>query len=192
MPIFNFIFWGLVVAFLGGGLVVSGTITAIAKRRKRPALKWIFGTAFVIFAAIAGTLISVIGYGLYRSSTPTLVFEDTFHEKPPFGTKVLHGSGTGFADSAGVEVSFLTDRATFDRLRPAKLEATSLETYNSYFSSFNRSKFREPTSKTEIWWFNSSPFTYQRMPEGQNFSSEVTFMTWDADGLVQYMWSGID
>ena len=123
---------------------------------------------------------------------PRFVFEDTFHERPPPGTVVLHGDSSGFADSAGTVLAFRTDRATFDHLRPANLEAVPREKHDSFPNPKPR-WWSEPGSSTEIWmkepgrWDNSG-----NAAKDQRFASEWTIMTWDPDGLVQYCWEGID
>ncbi len=192
MPGLFILFWAVALLLLGLGWAVSCGMAVIAWRRKWRVMKWVFAVIFAVFTLVSGSVLAVWGYGAYRSSSAPLVFEDTFRMKPPPGTAVLHGKSGGFADSAGVDLSFRTDRVTFDRLRPGKLERTSLQTYNSYSSNFTRPWWRAPTAATEIWMLDSSPFSFKEKPAGQSFYSEVTFMTWDSDGLVQYMWSGID
>jgi hypothetical protein len=164
----------------------------VARRKKWPVLIWICGCLFAAFSLVAVGGIAAGAHGLYRSSSPRLVFEDTFRRLPPPGTKVLHGNSGGFADSAGIDLSFQTDRAVFDALRPKTMEPGTIEEYRR-LNIYKKKWWRNPTAATEIWILDRTySATDGRPPSGQTFGSELTIMTWDADGLVQYHWSGID
>lgn len=52
--------------------------------------------------------------------------------------------------------------------------------------------WREANEKTHIWLLDSFSRTLGEKSVEQIFSSEITIMTWDEDGLAQYYWSGID
>jgi hypothetical protein len=192
MPFFFFIFWGLIAALFVSGLAVSGFAWIWALKRKVPVLQW---AAALVFCTLCLTVLSgltMFAVGQWRGSQPAYVFQEAFHQKPPAGVALLHGKSGGFLDSAGITVAFRTDHETFDRLRPTGLARVPLERYRS-FSSQRAPWWREPGEATEIWLSDirqadgSVPRT-----ETRGFATEWTFMTWDADGLVQFDWSGID
>lgn len=192
MPIVFFLFWGTVLLFLGGGWVISGAAFLIARSRTWKAGKWIAGLSFAGFTTIIALGITVTAYGWYRSSNPKLVFEDTFLRPVPAGTTVLHGSGGAFIDSAGVDLAFYTDKATFDALRPPKLDRVNPDEY-AMFHERTPKWWRKPSAATEIWMRDASPVSGSFIKDNdQTFMSELTIMTWDGDGLVQYYWEGID
>jgi hypothetical protein len=128
VPFFFFIFWGILILVLGGGWLASG-IVLLRTRKRKGSTKWVAGSVFACFSLVIAVIGFGFGYDHYRSSVPSLVFEDTFHEKLPPGTVALHGKRSGFMDSAGTELVFRTDRASFDRLRSPDLERFSLEHY---------------------------------------------------------------
>jgi hypothetical protein len=188
VPIFFFLFWLMVVGFLASGLLISALGWLFARKRKVPVLMWVCGMVFVGFSAATITGVTIWGVAMWRSSQPDLVFANVFHEKPPAGTTMMHGHSGGFADSAGVSLAFRTDRATFDRLRPAGLERVTLERYRSFLTT-RPSWWRQPDEKTEIWLLDDASDATRSQ---RQFMTEWTFMTWDPDGLVQYDWTGID
>jgi hypothetical protein len=188
VPMFFMLFWGLVIAFLGSGLLVSGLGWWLGRKRKAPVLTWVCGVFFCGFSAVVLTWTVLAGVSEWRSSQPDLVFADVFHEKPPQGVALLHGESGSFIDSAGVSLAFRADRATFDRLRPDGLERETLDRYR-HFLRTRPTWWREPTETTEIWISDLSPIEGR---QGPNYSSETTFMTWDTDGLVQYDWEGMN
>lgn len=188
VPIFFFLFWLAVIGFLASGLLISALGWLFAMKRKVPVLKWVCGLAFAGFSLVTVTGVTMWGIGMWRASQPDLVFEKVFREKPPTGTTMVHGNLSGFADSAGASLAFRTDRATFDRLRPATLERISRDQY-AHFIAGRPSWWREPDTNTEIWLFDDNSDATR---SGRNFMSEWTLMTWDPDRLVQYDWTGID
>jgi hypothetical protein len=192
MPFFFFIFWGMIAAFFISGLAVSGFAWIWALKRKVPVLQWAAGLVFCGLCLVVLSGGVTFAVSLWRGSQPRYVFEEAFHQKPPAGVTVLHGRSSGFIDSAAISVAFRTDRATFDRLRPASLSPITLERYRN-FSSQRPAWWREPGPDTAIWLSDVRQVdgTVPRS-ETHGFATEWTFMTWDADGLGQFDWSGID
>lgn len=192
MPFFFFMFWGFVAAFFVSGLAVSGFGWIWALKRKVRVLQWVSALVFCGLSAAVVTGVALFVISMWRGSQPSYVFEDAFHQKPPANVTVLHGRSSGFIDSAGITVAFRADRATFDPLRPPGLSPVSPEQYRS-FGLHRPPWWREPGPGTEIWMADA-PQTDGQVPrtETRGFATEWTFMTWDADGLGQFDWSGVD
>jgi len=180
MPCVFFLFWGGILAFFGGGLLASDSGWAAGLRRKSRAATWLFGTVFASFAATILVGLISWGYGIWLSEQPAYVFEQAFHENPGANIQLLHAHASSFIDSAGITLSFQTDRGTFDRLRPEKLRQATLEEYR-YAHVYFEKWWRHPTEATEIWI---------KRPRSAD-DSDAIIMTWDADGIVQYDWSSL-
>lgn len=191
MPLLSLLLWGGLLLAVLGAWVCSGGAWFLGWRRRWPILKWSAAVACAFLTLIVAFGIVVFGYGCVRTSVPRYVFEDTFHRKPPPGTEVLHGKSGGFADSAGISLAFRTNRETFDSIRPEQLHRGTLADYLSKAATMPK-WWRHPDEKSEIWLSESSPRTFATKPPDQKFYSELTIMTWDPDGLVQYEWWGID
>jgi len=180
MPCLFFLFWGIVAAFFGGGLLISGWGWRASHKGKSRASTWLFGTAFIaLLAALLFGLVSW-GVGIWRSHQPSFVFEHAFHEQPGANIQLLHGGASSFLDSASLALSFRTDRTTFDRLRPRQMQQATLKEYQSFHTYFEKG-WRVPTEASEIWIHR---------PDSSDNTSVI--MTWDSDGLVQYQWDRID
>ncbi len=162
-------------------------------RKRKGASKWIVGAIFGGLSLINALFLWSLGYSFVRSSVPRYVFEDTFHEKPASGTTVIRGDSSGFVDSAGKVLAFRTDRATFDRIRPADLDhvANDSKAYRFHAHSLP-GWWRDPGHDTEIWMDEFDGTMAPSPTKGQRYYSECTIMTWNPDGLVQYYWEGID
>ena len=68
VPFVFFFFWGLVVVFLGSGLLISGLGWRFGRKRKSPVLTWMCGLVFASLGAVALTWIVLAGVNLWRSS----------------------------------------------------------------------------------------------------------------------------
>lgn len=192
MPIVFFMFWGLVAVFFAGGLAISGFGWVWALKRRLRVLQWISALVFCGLSTVVVTGTAMYAISKWRGSQPRYVFEDAFHQKPPPNVTLLHGRSGGFIDSAAITIAFRTDRATFDRLRPTSLSPVSPEQYRS-FGQHRPPWWREPGPGTEIWMADApQPNNPTPRAETRGFATEWTFMTWDADGLGQFEWVGID
>ena len=175
MPFFSVIFWSAALLFVGGGLVIFGTLSVKAWRRKWPVLKWVFSAFFGLFALIATYGIGGHVYGCYLDSLPEVAFRRAFHREPN-GVQLLHGHSGHFIDSSGIDIAFQTDRRTFDALRPEKMDRGTLEDYRR-LDIYKPKWWRRPGETSEIWVSQDEDTT--------------TVMTWDGDGLVQYYWAAL-
>lgn len=72
------------------------------------------------------------------------------------------------------------------------MEMGTIEEYRRH-NIYKPKWWRNPGPETEIWIKDRTYSTTDgHKPPEQNFGSELTIMTWDADGLAQFYWSGID
>ena len=121
-------------------------------------------------------------------------FEYVFHQPPPSTVIMEQVLSEHNYQMAKIGLAFRTDRATFDKIRPADFEPIPLESFIAQGAQISAKHetvwWRSATKSTEIWGRNVGGWKkYERRPE-DHFDTERAMMTWDADGLVQYFWYG--
>jgi len=118
-------------------------------------------------------------------------FQHVFRQPVPASATLEQVLSEHDHQMAKVGLAFRTDRATFERIRPANFEPIPFESFSAQISAKHETVWwRSATRSTEIWGRNARDGkSYQRSPE-DHFDTERAMMTWDADGLVQYFWYG--
>ena len=115
-------------------------------------------------------------------------FQYVFSQPAPTNVTLLHVISEHDSQSAMIALAFRTDHATFDRIRPAQFEPIPLESF-----SLNRTAKQEvdwwrlATDVTEIWGRNARDGTDYKRNAEDHFDTDEAMMTWDKDGLVQYL-----
>ena len=175
------------MVLLGGGWFFSGFMALLTKEKRFRSEKLISG---LVFAAFTIVNLGIYGPDVLHSiqiSNPWRVFEHTFHEKAPSKTVMWHGRDSDGEDPT-VELSFQADRAMFDRIRPKALQRVSPNEV-----SINPGEWwRAPTATTEVWKQDTrSDGSASSGPDGSPITV-VIWMTWDEDGRVQYVRTGLD
>ena len=121
-------------------------------------------------------------------------FDRAFGQALPAGVIVEHvfSRSDRRAEMATIVLSFHTDRATFDRIRPRELESVAFDTFgmNRTLADDNFPWWKKPTPATQIWGRNAANYRRYQPKENDHFSYERIVLTWDDDGLVQYFWRG--
>jgi len=118
-------------------------------------------------------------------------FEHVFRQPVPASVTLEQVHSEHNHQMAKVGLAFRTDRATFEKIRPADFEPIPFESFSAQISAKHETVWwRSATRSTEIWGRNARDGKkYERRPE-DHFDMERAMMTWDADGLVQYFWYG--
>jgi len=118
-------------------------------------------------------------------------FAYVFGQPPPPSVTMEQVLSEHNHQMAKIGLALRTDRATFEKIRPANFEPIPFESFSAQISAKHETVWwRSATRTTEIWGRNARDGrNYQRCPE-DHFDLERAVMTWDADGLVQYFWYG--
>lgn len=182
------IFMYLVLAIVFVGCWSVSVLLFIAARRK----KWRFaqvlaGLVMVGITAFGLSLIGKIAYGYYRTCIPSLIYEDTFGEKPTSDVHFLYAHSGSFFDSAGTDLSFTADHDTFERLRNRWADMLDHSLSNQEQEMYLRQFRDRPTEQAEIY------MGHGRAKSGRTFNSQITILMYEpATRLVQFRFEGID
>jgi len=184
-----------VVAAIAGLIWLAALVVFIIGLVKPSrAMRWIGGVPLVgipvLGLAFAGVMVWAVIYG----ASPACAYHGVFHEGPTAAISGLQGDTSGFGDCCETHLSFKTDRATFDRLRPKDLVKASIAEHRSLLEEFRNSStaegWRKPDETWDAYFRRSDPVNGK---PGKVLSSETELMAYDpATGMVIYWFSGVD
>ena len=174
------------------GLVV---LSIVGWRKRVAWLKWGAGLTALGMAVLGCLAVGLLGYGIYWSSRPANVFQETFGESPSAAVSDVQSRLYWFADNGEVRLRFHTTSEEFDRLVPPDLMAIPADLL--------RKKVGYSSGSQPEWWsFQFEPswryhwreHTHEARALGKKgFYWELEIYAYDpATKTAYYRFSGID
>jgi len=199
---------------------VAGLVLGIIGVRRRSPVPLLF--SFLILGGLAWSAFHMLQarwYEHYDPPTPGFEFRTVFGSRYSREVQVLQQNSWVYPENAIEAVAFRTDRATFNRLRPAHMRPMTYLEFDRGGTIAGTTgpwtpplwkwtgdgprpglveKMRQfmnwfvvPDETTEMWVGTQPRFPDPKDPnKSGKFLSEIQILTWRDDGYVQYYWEG--
>jgi hypothetical protein len=182
-PIYGFLLLVILAACFAAWWISALAAFLLVRWRNWPVARTVAGVALLVLTAGGLSVAGITAYEFYRSSTPRLIYEDTFGEKPTADVRDLRGGFDRFEER--YDLWFQTDRVSFERIRQKRFVELDRVSLNDYRGLVGEGRIEglspTPTLETEIY------LTHPPYGKGKHFAHESACLTFDTEtGAVQF------